>query len=63
MMNALTEEDLMEVVCMHCRKLRTPRGRWVPVPEDRIVELRNRGALTYGSCFACTREISPRSRS
>ncbi|HEX6037513.1 hypothetical protein [Longimicrobium sp.] len=47
----------MEVVCMHCRKLRTPRGRWAQVPEERILELRNRGALTYGSCFSCTREL------
>lgn len=47
----------MEVVCMHCRKLRTPRGRWVAVPEERVLEMRNRGSLTYGSCFACTREL------
>lgn len=47
----------MEIVCMHCRKLRTPRGRWVKVPEERIEELRNAGQLTYGACFACTREL------
>lgn len=47
----------MEIVCMHCRRVRTPRGRWVTVPEERITELRNAGQLTYGCCFACTREL------
>jgi hypothetical protein len=47
----------MEIVCMHCRKQQTPRGRWLKVSEARIEELRNAGQLTYGCCFACTREI------
>ena len=47
----------METVCMHCRRQRTPRGRWVKVPEEKIAELRNEGELTYGCCFACTREL------
>lgn len=42
---------------MHCRRVRTPRGRWVAVPEERIAELAAEGQLTYGSCFACTREL------
>lgn len=46
----------METFCMHCRKLRSPRGRWVAVPEEKIAELRNAGRLTFGCCFACTRE-------
>jgi hypothetical protein len=55
--NALADEERMELVCMHCRKLQTPRGRWIKVPEARIEELRNEGQLTYGCCFACTREL------
>jgi hypothetical protein len=47
----------MENVCMHCRRVRTPRGRWVTVPEERIAELAAAGQLTYGCCFACTREL------
>jgi hypothetical protein len=55
--NALAyQERRMEIVCMHCRKIRTPRGRWVAVPEEKIAELRNAGRLAYGCCFACTRE-------
>ena len=47
----------METICMHCRRLRTPRGRWVVVPEARIEELREGGRFVYGACFACTRTL------
>jgi hypothetical protein len=47
----------MENVCMHCRRLRTPRGRWVVVPEEHIQGLRDGGQLAYGACFACTRTL------
>lgn len=46
----------MEIICMHCRRLRSPSGRWMAVAEAKIEELRNRGRLAYGCCFACTRE-------
>jgi hypothetical protein len=46
----------METICMHCRKLRSPRGRWVAFPEEKIEALRSAGKLTLGCCFACTRE-------
>lgn len=42
---------------MHCRRVQTPRGRWVSVPEERIAELDAAGRLSYGCCFACTREL------
>lgn len=47
----------MKTVCMHCRRLRTPRGRWVVVPEGRVQELCEEGQLVYGVCFACTRSL------
>lgn len=47
----------MEVVCMHCRKVRSPRGRWVRLPEARLEELRGAGKVTLGCCFTCTREL------
>lgn len=55
----------METVCMHCRKLRTPRGRWIRVPDKTVDELRDTSRLSYGCCFACTRElfgVSPEQR-
>lgn len=47
----------MKIVCMHCRRLRTVRGRWVAVPEEHIEGLRDAGQFTYGACFACTRAL------
>ena len=47
----------METVCMHCRRLRNARGRWVTVAEAHIAELRDAGQLAYGACFACTRAL------
>jgi hypothetical protein len=46
----------METVCMHCRRLLTPRGRWVAVADERMDELRRDGKMAYGCCFACMRE-------
>lgn len=42
---------------MHCQRVRTPRGRWVRMPEVRMEELRSTGQLTLGCCFSCTREL------
>ena len=49
----------METVCMHCNRLRTPRGRWITVPDEKLRELREAGKLAYDCCFACARNISP----
>jgi hypothetical protein len=51
---------LMETVCMHCRRMRTPRGRWVSVPDEKIEALREAGQIAYSCCFACARDAGPR---